>query len=847
MQSGVCDLRGLISGFFWGCWLVFFHIAILLGESLLFFAPMFSFVIGWQSSSKLMGNEVNAHTALIHPQFLWDLETVLALDYVVCPFVCSFLAWFVLLTVIPTICYSLPWFIWLFLSPWYVALCVCFCNVVLVNTVIYPRTKKSSWTRKNMRSSSKKHSGNKTDAPIVVPKNIAVVINPPFSSVLTCFSYSIFWIATAVSVFSMEISLSSFCQIGAAWFVWSKTGFSLICKILFHSLPLKHQKTTLIAPFNCALMTCLCMALSVPGVQAVPGHNEGAISGAYALMALSKVVGNVASYLNSDNREVDSTDLQIETIHDVDISEDEFAAAVVDSQKNKNKSYYSHSVAGGKRINEVDAGSDDDFEPRQKQQKNNNSHPAKQTKQAGCTESNIIDITELDTELGDHQHFNDDKENLPETNLPVHDHVHSPKLHDTSSVTVVGVELGAKPVQLTSLYKGQEIDTTSLYEVRKGIDKFCSDIRGFQVGTAEGSDLRDKPKCRRLRMRCSLGGISKKKRKSLQLPKKDGIDKVSTVDMRKVTLPSPVERKSSSLKVGCSWEVTVIYSPEIGKCKVKDICDEHSNGCVPSLPQQALVRARTGKLFSHIPTSLAVTLRFLLNSNTKYSHIRELMRELHLVQDGEPIFAQQLFNLKLRFSKQDAELTNWEKINWKAPITELSTEDEKTIERYARDWVQETMNEGGGQKLIELLKSLKLKYPGFQYRISQHKGVLTGWMIMTAEQQYLAKMYGQVIFMDFKKSGISVVNWPYQGPAVIDEENHVRVVAYSMTCTESNESYGFSLTSMTSIVPELHKITEVIVTDRLPSEDIFLKLLKSIHQTSSIVQLAFGIGTLLSG
>ena len=49
-----------------------------------------------------------------------------------------------------------------------------------------------------------------------------------------------------------------------------------------------------------------------------------------------------------------------------------------------------------------------------------------------------------------------------------------------------------------------------------------------------------------------------------------------------------------------------------------------------------------------------------------------------------------------------------------------------------------------------------------------------------------------------------------------------------MTCTESNESYGFSLTSMTSIVPELHKITEVIVTDRLPSEDIFFKLLKSI-------------------
>ena len=45
-------------------------------------------------------------------------------------------------------------------------------------------------------------------------------------------------------------------------------------------------------------MACLFMVLTFSGVQAVSGHNEGAVSGAYTLMALSKVVANVASNLN---------------------------------------------------------------------------------------------------------------------------------------------------------------------------------------------------------------------------------------------------------------------------------------------------------------------------------------------------------------------------------------------------------------------------------------------------------------------------------------------------------------------------------------------------------------------
>ena len=44
-------------------------------------------------------------------------------------------------------------------------------------------------------------------------------------------------------------------------------------------------------------MLFLCLALSVPGVQAVQGNEETALSGAYALMGLSKVIGSIADDL----------------------------------------------------------------------------------------------------------------------------------------------------------------------------------------------------------------------------------------------------------------------------------------------------------------------------------------------------------------------------------------------------------------------------------------------------------------------------------------------------------------------------------------------------------------------
>ena len=132
------------------------------------------------------------------------------------------------------------------------------------------------------------------------------------------------------------------------------------------------------------------------------------------------------------------------------------------------------------------------------------------------------------------------------------------------------------------------------------------------------------------------------------------------------------------------------------------------------------------------------------------------------------------------------------------------------------------MNEDNGANILTFLKDLKEKYPGFEYRYARDQNkCLTAWMFMTAEMQYFAKLYGQVLFLDWMKCGVSDVEWPYQGAVVLDEDLHVHLITHTVACTESNDSYKFGLNSMTSIVPELHEITKVTFSDRLASESIF--------------------------
>ena len=339
-------------------------------------------------------------------------------------------------------------------------------------------------------------------------------------------------------------------------------------------------------------------------------------------------------------------------------------------------------------------------------------------------------------------------------------------------------------------------------------------------------------------MKCSLAGKSRKqamveKTKNplascgMKSRSKKQLDQCSDSSSHKPTLIAP--RKTSSLKVDCNWEVVIKMDPEAGHCFVKKLVDIHTNGCDPSPMQNAAVRARKGQTMISIPLPLAVTLRVLFNSRTKPSAIRDLLREHHAVPDSEPVYAQQLINLKMKLFKMGKDLNNWEASNFGSTDEHMTSEDRETLARFAREWVKDNMNEDNGINVLNFLQELKEKYPGFEYRYARDPNkCLSAWMFMTAEMQFFAKTYGQVLFVDWMKSGVSNLDWPYQGTVVLDEELSVHLCAHSLACTESNDSYGFTLDSMTSIVPELHNITKVTFSDRLASEAIFFKHLRSL-------------------
>jgi hypothetical protein len=231
----------------------------------------------------------------------------------------------------------------------------------------------------------------------------------------------------------------------------------------------------------------------------------------------------------------------------------------------------------------------------------------------------------------------------------------------------------------------------------------------------------------------------------------------------------------------------------------------------------------------HIPLALVVTLRVLFQSRTKPSAIRDLMREHKVVSDREPIYAHALINLKMKLFKMGSNLDKWESTNFYEEPSNLLQSDKVTLARFAREWVKDHMNEDNGANVLLFLKELKEKYPGFDYRIARDSNkCLTAWMFMTAEMRYFARLYGQVLFLDWKKSGVSEVDWPYQGAVVLDENLSVHTVAHVLACTESNESYIFALNSLTSIEPILHNITTVVFSDRLATESLFFECLRSL-------------------
>ena len=380
------------------------------------------------------------------------------------------------------------------------------------------------------------------------------------------------------------------------------------------------------------------------------------------------------------------------------------------------------------------------------------------------------------------------------------------------------------------LYKGKIFKTCNLKEVRVWLHEFAR--RGkFTIGTAPGSVVTDKPRSSRLLlMRCSRAGNSKK-----QLQQKSVGETKRAAEDDDFVLKAPVKKRhSSTVKCGCDWFVEVRHMPEKEHCQLTDLNLNHTNGCAPSDDGAAFIRCKRGENMLKIPTHLAVTLQVLFNSKAKASAIRKVLREHKVVPDTEPISAQTLVNLKLKLDRVGSDLTKYRDVHFTVQkdgtLPGITEEESTTIDRFAREWLKENLNADKSAKIINILKQLKTKYPGFEYRIATDcHNVLTAWMFLTAEMRTLAELYGQVLFLDAKLSGVSVVDWPYFGFGVVDEENHQHIICHGLTFSESNDAYGWMLKATTDIVPALKNITRLTFSDQLVSERILFSVLSSLE------------------
>ena len=81
-------------------------------------------------------------------------------------------------------------------------------------------------------------------------------------------------------------------------------------------------------------------------------------------------------------------------------------------------------------------------------------------------------------------------------------------------------------------------------------------------------------------------------------------------------------------------------------------------------------------------------------------------------------------------------------------------------------------------------------------------------------------LYADVLFLDAKHCGVSVVNWLFYAPVVMDKENLLLVVCFALCTQQSNAAYQWVLETLVKIVPTIKELTKVTLSDQLVSEDI---------------------------
>ena len=366
-----------------------------------------------------------------------------------------------------------------------------------------------------------------------------------------------------------------------------------------------------------------------------------------------------------------------------------------------------------------------------------------------------------------------------------------------------------------------------------------SQMNGHNVVKGPGTDIRDVPKGNKLTLICQRGLFTKKQLQEFQqiaenperfddddfeegsLNKRKRTDNDDDFEESR-TLKKP--RASSSLKCGCEWRLKMKFRPKLKQTEIVQAHLLHTNGCVPSKEQLRMCEARRGANVARIPRFLAVTLQVLFKGNAEPCVIRDTLREHHVFSDQQSITPQMLINLKLAIERRRKDVKKAKDFFLQIDLSRRPsniTEDERiSLDRFAAQWILSELRQSS-DAVVKMLQALRDTNQFFQYKVFLDGCKrITGFMFMTGEGRMLLEKYGDVLFCDFKSSGISAEMWPYGSITIVDEENHSVACVHCIIITESNDAYKCMLDTTVMWVPFLKTKTLVTRTDELVNPDV---------------------------
>ena len=117
--------------------------------------------------------------------------------------------------------------------------------------------------------------------------------------------------------------------------------------------------------------------------------------------------------------------------------------------------------------------------------------------------------------------------------------------------------------------------------------------------------------------------------------------------------------------------------------------------------------------------------------------------------------------------------------------------------------------------MFAVLEKLSQIDKGFTYNIAfDNNNIATGVVWMTSTMRSNLMKFGSFICLDAMKRTTNVHAWPYIGPTIVNDINHISVVCESYCVSERIDAYKFILKSLFQMAPQFDKtVVKVIFAD----------------------------------